>query len=281
MFEEGSLPDYVAGVEFSGGFSYRPVTKFRELMSAVKSSGRHLLIHGYFPPDKHSFILNFASADEDIVKKSLSLAELALALCSDFEIPYYSFHPGYLASGYENGRGNFVFDGSGLRNYDDALSSFQRNFEKLYSLSQRYGVKLAVENLFINRGGVKDSLNNSIEEIEELISLLPQDTGLLLDLGHMNVSANYMQFSREFFIAKYINIFSERLFEIHLSENNGDFDTHDPLSKGSWQLDCLSKFGECRGVSGRGLNFTLESRKLEYQKLRENLLLIQNSLSVK
>ena len=280
LFEAG-VPEYVTGVEFSGGFAYRPIREFRKLLSKVKYSGKNILIHGYFPPQEKSFILNFASIDQELVNRSLSLAENALGLCSEFGLPYYSFHPGYLSTGYENSMGNFIFNNTSFIKYETALSNFKRNFERLYSLSQRYCVKLAVENLFINRGNIKDSLNNSFDEIEELMLLLPKDTGLLLDLGHMNVSANYMNFSRESFLSKYIKTFGDRLYELHLSENDGDFDTHNKLSSNSWQLFSLSLFRRCPGVSGNGVNITLESRNLEDETLKENLHLIDNFLSDK
>ncbi len=271
------IPEDVKGVEFSGGFAYRPIGDFRKLIGKVKSSGRNVLIHGYFPPQEKSIILNFASLDSDLVARSLTLAESAISLCAEFGIPYYSFHPGYLATGYED-KGNFIFEKKGFASYGDALSIFRRSFEKLYDLSKKHGVRLAVENLFINRGNVKDSLNNSFEEIEELMSLLPSDVGLLLDLGHMNVSASYMNFSRDEFLRKYKAKFGDRLFEIHLSENKGDFDTHDPLSAYSWQLKCLTGFRSCPGVDGKGIRITLESRKLDPDILRKNLLLIGKSI---
>jgi len=233
------VPEGVRGVEFSGGFSYRPVDEFRKCIGSIKASGTNILIHGYFPPQEKSFILNFASKDKEVLRQSMSLADEALSLCAEFGIPYYSFHPGYLASGYENGKGHFIFDKTGFDDYADTLTRFSRNFEKLYDLSKRHGIRLAVENLFINRGNVKDSLNNSFEEVDELMSSLPGDVGLLLDLGHMNVSASYMNFSRDGFIGRYLEKFGRRLFEIHMSENKGDFDTHDPLTADSWQLEDL------------------------------------------
>jgi len=262
IFTSG-IPEGVRGVEFSGGFTYRPVDDFRNLIRKLKASGINVLIHGYFPPQEKSFILNFASKDNKVVKQSLSLAGTALSVCAEFGIPYYSFHPGYMANGYEDGKGNFVFDKTGITEYADALSLFRTNFEKIYELSKKHGVRLAVENLFINRGNVKDSLNNSFEEIDELMSLLPADVGLLLDFGHMNVSANYMNFSRDGFTSRYLEKFGQRLFEIHLSENNGDFDTHDPLTAESWQLDALKKFRSSPGATGKGINVTLESRKID------------------
>lgn len=257
------VPECIRGVELSGNCRFRDLETIRKSLRKIKASGVRLLIHGYFPPPAESFVLNFASADAGIINRSMELAENAIRLCSELDIPYYSFHPGYLSDASENSKGNFDFAPGAFMNYGEALGNFHSNYGRLHSLSGKNGIRLAVENLFIGRKGVKNSLNNSLEEIGELMSKLPGDTGLLLDLGHLNVSAYYLGFNVNAFLKEYARLFHDRIFEIHLSSNDGTFDNHEPLTENDWQLGALKIFKDCPGAKGNGVNLTLESRKLE------------------
>ena len=54
------------------------------------------------------------------------------------------------------------------------------------------GVTLLIENLFPGRSR-KTSLNCSLVEIREFMSNVPESVGLLLDLGHLNISSTIMR----------------------------------------------------------------------------------------
>ena len=58
------------------------------------------------------------------------------------------------------------------------------------------------------------------------MDLIPDNVGLLLDLGHLNISSNFFKFSKQSFLDKYISNYKDRLLEIHISENNGIKDEH-------------------------------------------------------
>ena len=52
-----------------------------EALSTVKELGVSLLVHNYFPPPPTPFVLNLASADEEIRRKSREMVRRALGLC--------------------------------------------------------------------------------------------------------------------------------------------------------------------------------------------------------
>ena len=95
----------------------------------------------------------------------------------------------------------------------------------------------AIENLFPSPKK-RHSLNCTYEEIEELMCSLPDHVGILLDLGHFNISSNILGFNRNKAIDNPTNYFS-RIKEIHISENNGIKDEHLAVKENSWQLDVL------------------------------------------
>ena len=107
---DDDLVKFIRGIEFSGGNGYYPEKKIWEKLDRLRRKGiESFLIHNYFPIPKGSFILNFSSRNETIIRQSLSLVEQALDLCSHYNIPYYSFHPGYLSDGTEGPDGHFRF----------------------------------------------------------------------------------------------------------------------------------------------------------------------------
>jgi sugar phosphate isomerase/epimerase len=155
----------------------------------------------------------------------------------------------------------------------ETLASFHGNFPHLDELAKRAGVLLAVENLFPTRAEVT-SLANTLEEMEALLAPLPGTVGLLLDLGHLAVSAAILGFDRETYLDAVLARHGHRLYEVHLSGNDGQTDAHLPVQPGDWQLDVLPPLRVLPGVDGRGVRLTLESRRLTPILLRKTAQLI-------
>lgn len=267
------------GIEFSGGNGYYPQKEILDKLDDLRRQGiESFLIHNYFPVHKRSFILNFSSRDETIRRLSLSLAEQAIDLCSRYDIPYYSFHPGYLSDGEEGPDGHFRFSKDFFVSYEDALDQFIRMMNRLYRMATERGVKLAIENLFVAPGNVRTSLNCTFDELDEMMNQLPSDIGLLIDLGHLNIASNYLNFDKYEYIDKLLAAYADRIYEIHLSANNGKFDQHLPMTDDDWQLEILPAFRACPGIDGTGINVALESRKLDTRVLLENIETIQKHI---
>ncbi|GEM_PF-1432352 len=276
------IPAFVDGIEFSGNFQYYPIREIENMLDNIATK-TPILIHGYFPAPKKSFVLTFSSRDKTTTEKSFEMAESAFMLCKRYNLSYYSFHPGYLLDAYEKPDGHFGFHLKSEISYECAFSTFVGNFEKLHKIAAKYGITLVVENLFENDSilggkGRRSSLNCTFEEFDALLQKLPDDTGILLDLGHLNMSANYFSFCREGYIDKMISKYGDRIYELHISSNNGIFDQHLAPNSGDWQLDILKIFRDCPGNRGEGLNITLEARKSEDEALESAAKLINNHL---
>jgi len=276
------MPSFVEGVELSGNFPHYGPDRVVKMLDSL-SGKTDFLIHGYFPAPEKSFILTFSSKDRSVTEKSFALAENAFSLCKKYGVPYYSFHPGYLFEGYEKPDGHFAFHMESERSYEESLTTFLENFNALHEIAGKYGISLVVENLFENDsilggGSRRSSLNCSFEEFDHLLGKLPSDSGILMDLGHLNLSADYMRFSRYEFIDMMIGKYGTRIYELHLSSNNGFFDEHLAPEKDDWQTEVLKKFRACPGFGGNGLNVTVESRKCKDEVLRTTIDLIQKHL---
>ena len=68
-----------------------------------------------------------------------------------------------------------------------------------------------IENLFPLPGDGR-ALFCSLDEIFEFMNNVPQSVGLLLDLGHLNISSNILGFDRNSFIDKYFTHFGDRVW---------------------------------------------------------------------
>lgn len=271
------LRENLCHVEFSGGGRYHPIDEVRRGISEFLEFklNTHVRIHNYFPSPEKSIIMNFAAGGECEIRESLSIAERALGLCSEFAIPYYSIHPGYLPiGGQEDGKGHFDFDATSVLSYSEALSNFLANFARLHELAKKREVRLALENLF-PRHGVIDSLNNTFEEFDDILSALPEDVLILLDLGHLNVSATTLGFDKFDYLDKLIRRYGDRIVETHISGNDGSDDQHLPIDESDWQLDALTLLRGLPGLSSYGVDITLEARRLPIKKIRKILNLLE------
>ena len=77
------------------------------------------------------------------------------------------------------------------------------------------------------------------EEFEKFLAEVQSDNvGVLLDLGHLNVTAHSLGFDRY----EFINRVRDRVFAIHAHENNGRADEHKELDEVSWCLDIIRDF---------------------------------------
>lgn len=282
--EEGSsLGNFKGyGIEFSGGKVMDSAALADTLNRFYVNNGKKILIHNYFPPAENDFVLNLASGDGRIIRQSFELIGKAISLCEKYGVRYYSLHPGFLYDALPQSNGYFEFDMKTGLPYGKSLENLTLNFKSVHEIAKGHGIRLAVENLFENPSilktekRIRSSLNCTFEEMDRTLSGLPEDTGLLLDLGHLNMSAKYFSFDRMDFLERIISKYGSRIFELHISSNNGDFDQHFAPEPDDWQLKALRLFESCPGVDGNGINITLEARRLPESSLLKTMNLLEN-----
>ena len=197
------------------------------------------MIHNYFPPPKEPFVLNLASADATIQQRSLDLVRQAIELCVRLGAPFYSVHAGFITDPYAFGGTHFLFpDSDGP---DAAHYAFDRFVSSLLEVSQyarQHNVGLLIENNMCLPDLRGKLLLQTAHELQELLDAVQApNVGILLDFGHLNISARTLGVNRLEFIerlAPYIHAF-------HVHDNDGIDDTHKPPQPGSWILDVLRR----------------------------------------
>lgn len=197
------------------------------------------LIHNYFPPPAESFVLNLASSDSLIRRRSLELVIDAIKLTASLHIPFYSVHAGFITDPTRFGVSSFILPEPDSP--DEAKKALRRFVETLslaLDIAQQYKIQILVENNVCTPDLQKKLLLQTGEEFIELLNLLPNPSlGILVDTGHLNVSAHTLGFDRLGFIemvAPYIRAF-------HVHENDGHDDTHTPVTSESWVLRMLKQ----------------------------------------
>ena len=268
----------IFNVELSAPHPYEPFEQIKSTLLEYKQQGFNFLIHNYFPPPKENFILNIATADEQILNYSFELVKNSIELSGEIGVSYYGIHMGYLSDGRSSSDG--VFEFRKKEEGDCALSLMRaaKFIEKVTKVAEKNKVKILLENLFPNIP-VNNSLGCEFNEIKNIMSFFDKKIGLLLDLGHLNISSKKLNFDKFDFLEKYISEFGNRLFEVHISENSGDYDSHLCLEKNSWQMKALKRIDNVALVDGVRRTLCLEARNVSsFEEIKNCMNFIANNL---
>ena len=229
------------------------------------------LVHHYFPPPEKPFIVNLASQNPAILEQSRLHIKRAIDFCHSLGIKLFTFHAGFRADPDEKLR--FPRDRPVIP-YETAFNTFIESIGEINSYAQQRGIKIAIENTVLSEYNVINEQNGLLlmykaEEFERLWDRVPSATiGIVLDLGHLKVTSRWLNFDRYQFIDKV----KERVFAIHVHENNGQRDEHKELDETSW---CLAVIGKS---SFSKLPIILESTKLTIEQIMQQVSLMDKVL---
>lgn len=220
----------------------------QELERLKEQIGLNLLIHNYFPPPSNdAFVLNLASQTPGIRQKSFALIRNAFSLMNDLAIPLYSIHSGFntdIKPEVSDADGYFKADDNKVQDKTRAQKIFYENLDQLMRISVKGNQRLAVENLFPYSAEKDYSLMAVPSEIQEFMGFAKnhENLGLLLDLGHLNVAAQVHGFKAIDCAQQLLSDYPDKVFELHLSENDGSADSHKVNKSDSWQLNLLEEY---------------------------------------
>ena len=213
---------------------------------------------------------------QEIIRNAINLAKKT-------GVKIYAFHPGYYREAEMNEKGYFNFFGNERRNFNYGLDVFKKDFVNFYKTLKIGGNKndifLGFENLFPNPDGTNDSFMCTFEEISKVFDHAKKENinlKLLIDLGHLAISANFLKFDRIEFLNNVLNNYGDNIFEVHISENDGVRDLHNRINVDSWQLDALKLFKRLKNYNE--IIFTYESRGMTISEIKDDLKLIKKIL---
>ena len=236
----------IKNIELSGGTEYYKGLE-DDLLDLKERYGINFLIHNYFPPPEEEFVINLAVSEENERQKIFEHIKKAVTLSNKLGINTYSIHAGFTINLLPLLRGLPLTMNEGqAKDKQDAVVAFYANLDFIVENMCDSSFRFAVEN---NRTFVdaKDcSLVCSPAEIFEFLNYYRgnQNMGFLLDLGHLNIASSMLLFEKFEFIEELFSRYGDKIFELHLSENDGLNDIHDILSEDSWQLAVLREYSD-------------------------------------
>jgi sugar phosphate isomerase/epimerase len=212
-------------IELSGSFD-RCDELEKDLISLKDKYNLNYLCHNYFPGTKQPFVLNMASLNDEIYKRSLSHFKNLIKLSKKLNSPKVGFHAGFFVDITSKEIGSNL-NVRTLFNRKKSLKRFCEGFNELKDMAG--ALELYLENNVISHANFKAFGNanplmltsyNDFVELKEVI-----DFKLLLDIGHLKVSAVSLGLDFEDELNKMMSV-SDYL---HCSDNDGLSDQNKPL----------------------------------------------------
>lgn len=226
-------------IELTGGTKFYDTFE-KDLFDLKKEYQLNFLIHNYFPPQPNDFHLNLASGSPDLKEKTLNIIEKAINLSRKFGNNLYSFHPGLKNDLTLDLKGKFFVKSNEISNKKENIYHL---IDIIINKLNTNSFRIALENLYPLILPNLHSFIATQSDIEEFLNYYKdrQNVGFLLDLGHLNVAANYFKFYKKKILNDLFSKYPDKIFEFHISENDGRTDSHKVSLVDSWQIEFLTK----------------------------------------
>jgi sugar phosphate isomerase/epimerase len=165
--------------------------------------------------------VNIASPAKPLLSASLKRLTNSLANANAIDAKMWVFHPGQ-----RTGIGQF---------YPNAdFKTMCQSIQKLYAISEEYGLNIALENLPAKYW----FLMNTPEEFMRMYKEINLPIGITMDLGHANLEGQ---------IQPFFKLLADKIVHIHASNNDGTGDQHNGVEDGNidynWFAETIEKIG--------------------------------------
>lgn len=228
------------GIELASSFplDYDGTVALRRAIPAKTG----LLLHNYFPRPREEFVLNLGALSPELLGKSRELCRRAVDLAAEIGCPFYSVHSGFAfnASPTDLGRGLTHLQKWPL---PQVKNMFIESLRELCGYARRKNVRVLIENNVLAPFNLVDGINELLlgvteQDLSEIFSAVKMDNlGLLLDMGHLKVSAGTLGFSAE----RFISALTPHIEAAHLSDNDGLKDINMAFGSSAWFLPVLPR----------------------------------------
>tara|TARA_Y100000031_G_C8175113_1_gene363699 strand:- start:100 stop:951 length:852 start_codon:yes stop_codon:yes gene_type:complete len=207
----------------------------------IKKYKFNFLIHNYFPIPKRDFVINIASLNKKIRERSINQIKRSIKFYKAINAKIYTFHPGFIEDPLRANKNkknyDFLWKKNNTKNqYFLAYNQMKSSLNKIVNFAKKKGVKIAIE----TEGSFKKKnflLMQKPDEYKELFKYFkPNDLGVNLNIGHLNLASKAFNFSK----SKFVNMLKPYIVAIELSHNNGVEDQHLPLKKNEWYWEIIN-----------------------------------------
>ena len=190
---------------------------------------------------KIPFVLNLASINPEISKRSIEFIQNSIELSSEVGSEFYAVHSGFLVDPDINELGKTIKQNN-IVSRSSAMELFKSRVLELSDFASERNVRLLVENNVLSKNNFHHNNGNMLllvdpEEIVNFMNEMGGKVGLLLDVGHLKVSSKTLGFD----LIKSITLLNDITEGYHLSENSGDSDDHKIFDNTAWFLEHIDK----------------------------------------
>ena len=233
-------------------------------LKKLHKQGKSFRLHNYFPNIGSPFVLNLSSADSATRRRSFDLIVKALEWSAELESDYYAFHAGFRLSPKVSELGGNLSK-QDMISVIDAQCYFLGELDQLVDRAKVLGVEIAIENNVYDarnfaRYGEDNPFLLSGDSRSDLD--LPDGVGILLDVGHLNVSAHSLGLNQMDVIKRW----GKRITGYHLSDNDGLQDSNSHIGENSWFLPALDP--SIKRITLEVYDRKLESLKRDFKIVR-------------
>lgn len=211
-------------------------------IAAVQGHGLRCIVHNYFPPPPESFVVNLASLDDDICRRSRAHVARSIDYCRRVGALLYTVHPGFLSDPTAPSRGtnnyDFLFADASVdgATYERAYTRMLDSLAWATAAAADAGVRIAIE----TEGSVAKQdrlLMQRPEEFERLFTRFsPEALGISLNIGHLRLASEAFGFAPSVLV----DTVADYVVAFELSHNDGVTDDHRPLLPGAWYWDVVT-----------------------------------------
>jgi sugar phosphate isomerase/epimerase len=228
----------IKSIELSGG----KYTNLKKIFKFMKKRNKiNFSLHNYFPVPKNKFVINLSSFNKKIYNKTLLNIQKSINLSSKLNSRYFGFHAGFLFDPNIKDLGK-KFSNTKLQNRKKTIEIFLKRVNLLAKKAKKKNVKILIENNVITRENFKKFKQDPLllthpDEMVNFFKKCNKNVGLLLDVGHLKVSAKTLGFN----LSKAHEKLKPYIKGYHLSDNDGLRDSNKEFSKKSWFFSKLKK----------------------------------------
>lgn len=241
----------IRNIELSGGTDYYCDLE-SDLTILRHKYGLQYAFHAYFPPPKIPFVVNLASCNDHIYNSSIEHYVQCIEMMKRLRCSNLSIHAGFLVEIGVNEIGKRLNDRI-VYDEDKAYERFCDAYKYIAKICNENGISLYLENNVLSAENYKEFDYHNYMMMTDYDSIMKMkeklDFNLLLDLGHLYVSAKTLKLNYQ----QECTMLQQYIKWIHISENNGLLDEHKPLKEDS------AIIGELGKLFRPHINVTLET----------------------
>ena len=220
----------IKNIELSSGKKIKNLEK--KIISLSKKN--NFIIHNFFPPNDPNLVLNLASSNSSIIKKSMKHYKKVISLTKKINATFFSIHAGFTIDPDPKELGKLLFQHK-KTNRRAHIKNYILNVKKIANLSKKLNLMVFIENNVITKKnfdkyGFNPFLMCDVKEIKKILSCLPSNVKLMLDTGHLKVSAKTLGFNK----FKAIKDLKKFIGGYQLSDNNSHIDLNSQFNKRAW-----------------------------------------------